>query len=107
MRDERQFGLRMGSFETEAGAGDDELDYLRPEPGSGRLLLRLVRASQEQTPKCQGKSDEYVDIEDLPTEEQAEEMCSGCPLLEMCREYSEIAQPYGVWGGKVYDERDE
>ena len=30
----------------------------------------------------------------------AEKLCSGCPLLEQCREYAmEAQEPYGIWGG--------
>ena len=30
----------------------------------------------------------------------AEELCAGCPLLEVCRDYAMDAQePYGIWGG--------
>ncbi len=34
------------------------------------------------------------------SKEEAEKMCEGCPVLEMCRDYAIAAkEPLGIWGG--------
>ena len=39
-------------------------------------------------------------------EQLAKEICSGCPVMEACREYAiGINEPYGVWGGLTENER--
>lgn len=96
-------GRRMGYYESTAREPEDELDYLRPSAVSGPLLLRLTRAATAQDPNCKGRGDEFVDYEVAPTAEQAAALCAGCPIFDECREYAQAAQPYGVWGGEVYE----
>ena len=34
------------------------------------------------------------------SEEQAAELCAGCPVLDLCRDYAIAAkEPFGIWGG--------
>ena len=50
--------------------------------------------------KCDGKSAEYADYVKPPTAEQAKEMCEGCPMLALCKEYGRATTPAtGIWGG--------
>lgn len=36
--------------------------------------------------------------------EQAKVLCTGCPLLEECRRGAlERSEPWGVWGGAIFD----
>ncbi|KXB56095.1 transcription factor WhiB [Corynebacterium sp. CMW7794] len=39
-------------------------------------------------------------------ENRAKAICSGCPVIELCREHAlASAEPYGVWGGMSETER--
>src|SRR5690606_11571298 len=98
----RATARRMGQYEVSA-AISDELDYLRPPEGTGRLLAELTVATEETTPLCSGREAEFIDYDEAPSPEQARNMCAGCPLLDPCRRYGEAARPFGVWGGNVYD----
>lgn len=36
--------------------------------------------------------------------EQAKSLCSGCPLIDECRNGAlDRAEPWGVWGGAIFD----
>ncbi|MGP5267547.1 WhiB family transcriptional regulator [Brachybacterium alimentarium] len=36
--------------------------------------------------------------------EQAKSLCTGCPLLEECRQGAlDREEPWGVWGGAIFD----
>ncbi|MGP5682281.1 WhiB family transcriptional regulator [Brachybacterium alimentarium] len=36
--------------------------------------------------------------------EQAKRLCTGCPLLEECRQGAlDREEPWGVWGGAIFD----
>lgn len=100
-------GRKMGSFSAPTVDAMADFDHLRPKPGTGRLLLSLTVAMRNATPKCEGRSDEFTGFDTPPTPQQAEDMCSGCPLLKVCQEYGEAAKPYGVWGGRIYTEEED
>lgn len=54
-------------------------------------------------PDCDQRPDEFVDYEVRPTPEDAEIMCSACPLLTLCRDSARRRKPaWGVWGGEVW-----
>ncbi|RKT89149.1 WhiB family transcriptional regulator, redox-sensing transcriptional regulator [Saccharopolyspora antimicrobica] len=41
-------------------------------------------------------------------EEQAKQICAGCPVMRQCREHALAArEPYGIWGGLGERERRE
>lgn len=41
-------------------------------------------------------------------EEQAKQICSGCPVRRECLNWAlSVREPYGVWGGLSATERDE
>lgn len=49
----------------------------------------------------------FDNSESLSVGAQAKRICSGCPVLEQCREYAvDAAEPYGVWGGLTPPERE-
>jgi hypothetical protein len=66
-------------------------------------------AKQHVKAKCFANPGPYADWDaddpdqpDPPTREQAESLCSGCPLIKACGNYGVAAQMYhGVWGGRV------
>lgn len=41
-------------------------------------------------------------------EEQAKQVCSGCPVTQQCLRWAlSVREPYGVWGGLSSTEREE
>lgn len=83
---------------------DPIMDALRPAPGTGDALHALHSASE--TPNCEDREDEFID--NVAPDADAEAMCAGCPLLQLCRNYAELATPaVGIWGGKNYEEETD
>lgn len=83
---------------------DPIMDALRPAPGTGDALNAL--RSAPETPNCKDREDEFID--NVAPDADAEAMCAGCPLLQLCRTYGELANPpVGIWGGKNYEEETE
>ena len=40
-------------------------------------------------------------------DEQARQVCLGCPVLNECRTHAlQVREPYGVWGGITEDDRE-
>lgn len=70
--------------------------------------LGELRADNGRT-NCEGRPHEFTDYDVLgetPTPEQARQMCMGCPLYFLCREYAQTTRPeHGVWGGEVWSHR--
>lgn len=56
-------------------------------------------------PRCKDNPAAYMDYDDehVPTPEEAERLCWGCALRDLCFERA-IAnhEKYGVWGGMVF-----
>lgn len=83
------------------------MSYLQQSHEAAKLLGELrVKATDLKNPaKCLGKADQYSGDE-LPTDREAQIMCSGCPLVALCSEYAETAHvAHGVWGSRVYGRR--
>lgn len=58
-------------------------------------------------PKCAGKPEIYVDFKpsERPSAEGAVRLCSGCPLLQACRDKAHnlpVGEAHGVYGGQVW-----
>ena len=83
----------------------DAADVFKEPEEARKAYASLSEARQSVEPPCVGRLNEYVPNR-LPSDAKAEKMCRGCPLLELCREYGEAGENYGVWGGKVFG-RDE
>lgn len=83
----------------------DATDVFKEPEEARKAYASLSEARQSVEPPCVGRLNEYVPNR-LPSDAKAEKMCRGCPLLELCREYGEAGENYGVWGGKVFG-RDE
>lgn len=65
--------------------------------------LRYAMSEGGIEPKCAGLSWHFVDYVKPPTRLEAELMCSGCPLLDLCSKAAQKRRPaWGVWGGRVY-----
>jgi hypothetical protein len=71
-----------------------------------RLALALAENDPKRPqPKCVERFDLYVDYDKPPNEEEAKELCSGCPLLDICRRSALADKPaWGVKGGIAWDE---
>ena len=77
------------------------------QPGSEELYHRLIRGTAEHWTPCSEDPEKWDcwdrEGEEIPTDEQAEEMCFGCPLLDICREYAQNERPtIGIYGGQVW-----
>lgn len=85
------------------------LDHLfHPSRGAAAAYQELVRGIMTSPPTpCSGRGEDWDcwdrDGYEIPTRQDAEEMCAGCPVLELCDRYAQLAKPaIGVYGGKVY-----
>jgi len=62
--------------------------------------------AQAKTPTpCKGRWAEYTDYDaaHIPTPEQAEALCAGCPFFKTCDNNAHAIEPgWGVWAGKVW-----
>jgi len=68
-----------------------------PNPNTPEWL-DLLAASASYTP-CRSGGEEWF-ADDPKLQRRAAQLCTGCPLLEACRNYALAAyEPNGVWGG--------
>lgn len=75
------------------------MGYLQQSAESARLLTVLNNTPGKN---CDGRADEFAG-DDLPTDREAELMCSTCAAFDLCRQYAESAHPaFGVWAGTVW-----
>lgn len=75
------------------------MGYLQQSAESARLLTVLNNTPGKN---CEGREDEFAG-DDLPTDREAELMCSTCLAWNACNRYAESAHPaWGVFSGKVY-----
>lgn len=76
-------------------------EYLKQDGKSAKLLTILRTEAVKQGANCLGKPEEWTSDE-LPTDREAQLMCAGCPVFDICRQYTETAHPaWGVWSGQV------
>lgn len=56
---------------------------------------------------CLGMADDFVDYSVAPSNEDAEIMCFGCPIFDLCDDYaSQVSRPsWGIWAGRVWKNR--
>lgn len=52
----------------------------------------------QATPCRDGDPEEWFSI-DNQTNQRAQDLCSGCPVLHPCRQYALHRNEFGVWGG--------
>ena len=75
------------------------LEYLRLPSAEARKLLDELWRSPDRN--CEGRGEEFSG-DDLPTDEEAQLMCAGCPMMKLCESYRTEAHPsWGIWAGKV------
>lgn len=77
------------------------LGYLQQAPRASKLLKELWdRAPLEGAP-CVGNAEKWTS-DDLPTDREAQILCSSCPLAKLCAEYRDESHvAWGVWAGEV------
>ena len=83
------------------------MDYLHLKQGSEEAYQDLIRATYEKGSKCASDPDLWTGYDrdgvPIPTDEEAQIMCAGCPVFDLCAEYARLANPaIGVHAGKVY-----
>lgn len=79
------------------------MTYLQ-QTAKAAKLLKVLRTSPGEKP-CTGNFEKWAG-EELPTDREAQLMCAGCPLIDICEQYAEEAHPaWGVWAGEVYGRR--
>ena len=74
-----------------------------------RAIEDFEEAKKYVRPKCKDDPAKWTDWgdedeprQDVPSEQEAAELCHGCPLQRACGNYAEASQQYhGVWGGRV------
>lgn len=77
------------------------LGYLQQDGRSAKLLAELRTRAVTEGANCVGRAEEFSG-EELPSDREAQLMCSSCPLYSLCEQYRETAHPaWGVWGGHV------
>ena len=70
-------------------------------------LARLYEAVWDRGANCLDNPNPWTG-DDLPTDREAQALCSGCAVREMCREFAEKhPQEHGVWGGYVFGREEE
>lgn len=75
--------------------------YLQQTSRASKLLRELWHRAPIEGAPCVGKAEQWTS-DDLPTDREAQMMCSGCELISLCSEYRDEAHPaIGVWGGQV------
>lgn len=69
-----------------------------------RARKQLWAAAERVNAPCLNRWDEFAS-EDLPSEEEAATMCSGCPLVnQQCQRYLDTGEPvWGVYAGQRID----
>lgn len=77
------------------------MDYLKLTPEGSHALQNLWREAPTEA-NCIGREEEFQgDI--LPSDRDAQLLCSGCPKFAKCDIVAETTHPaWGVWAGKVY-----
>jgi len=73
----------------------------------------FIEAARTQRPKCRSpianfipKHSPWVDYEqdEAPSTRDAELLCEGCPLKDLCYEMAvENGEEHGIWGGVRFD----
>lgn len=90
-------------------------NLLRPRAEASPAFDEFNEALKVTVVPCRGREDEFTEYADprpsrdepdaalrpMPSAPQAEAMCSGCPLIDLCREYAHADKvDFGVWGGE-------
>lgn len=77
------------------------MGYLQQSSRASKLLKELWDRAPIEGAPCVGNADKWTS-DDLPSDREAQLMCSPCPLASLCAEYRDEAHPaIGVWSGVV------
>lgn len=70
------------------------------------MLDQAAKNGWEDKINCHNRPDLFSDYRRIPTQEEAEALCKGCPMLELCRPYAAAyPPPRGVLGGVTWVDR--
>lgn len=70
-----------------------------------RAIASFDSAQVSNRTKCFGRPDKWMDYmaAGMPTAQEAQEMCAGCPFFQACANNAAAIEPaWGVWGGEVW-----
>lgn len=94
----RQRKVKQVLIEYENTLSDDAIDKWE------KLQIGIDKVD----PLCKDKPEAYADYTDSITEDQAEQMCHGCPLIKLCYDYAVAAEVnQGIWGGINFTEEEQ
>ena len=94
----RQRKVKQVLIEYENTLSDDAIDKWN----------KLQVAIDKVDPLCKDRPDAYVDYTDSISEDEAEQMCHGCPLIKLCYDYAVAAEVnQGIWGGINFTEEEQ
>lgn len=76
-------------------------DSIRPKTGIWRTLhLQASDPKAEKMANC--VNDDRFIQEPLPTDREAQMMCAGCPVFDLCDKAATIERPsWGIYAGRV------
>lgn len=84
------------------------VDRHRDTPQAAEALRALNKGVLERGSNCKDVPELFVDFDtpqQIPTPEEAAEMCAGCPVFDLCASYDRLASPsFGVWAGRFRGE---
>lgn len=85
----------------------DTPQYLHVKPEAVDAYQYLVRMTYEHGANCIEDPDKWTGYDrdgvEIPTDAEAQEMCAGCPVFDLCSEYAELERPaIGIHAGKVW-----
>lgn len=74
---------------------------LMPKPEAMHYWRKLQDLQLEHpTTACREDPTKFIDEPELVSEDEAEELCHGCPLLQACYQFAKHNdERYGIWGG--------
>lgn len=78
----------------------DEIPLMpKPEALPHWRRLQDLQLEHPITP-CKEDPTKFIDEPELVSEDEAEELCHGCPLLYACYQFAKANdEQYGIWGG--------
>jgi len=74
---------------------------LMPKPEATRAFQKLQYLQlQQDTLACKENPEPYIDKPHLLEDNEAEELCHKCPLIQACYQFAVANdEQWGVWGG--------
>lgn len=66
-------------------------------------LERAAKDGDQPQPLCAGRTAEFSDYSHVPGEQEAADLCAGCPLITLCLDNAKRTKmKWGIWGGVAW-----